>query len=315
MESLIFDSFNKKFNYNHLKINYQKIKEFSDNFDDFFIPDWSEEVFCNDSFQNIINFIFLINTINFSYWNDKDKPKWFYIFNGTKYTGSFALFSAFKDALDNGYELFSPNFLKNLSENDLKNILEKYEEIPMFNERLKILKDIGKSLSDNNLKYFFDIFKNSNNSAIDLINKTVILFPSFNDSFIFEGNKYNFFKRVQLIPAMIYGRFQKENIFNDIDFLTVFADYRVPQTLRKLGLVDYSDSLNKKIINREYLEVGSDEELEIRISTIQASLCIKEMFNQKKYINSLHIDYFLWKKGKEMLEPDYDFHRTRTIYY
>lgn len=315
MESLIFDSFKQKVNYKHLKINYEKVKDFSDNFNNFYIPDWSEEVFYNKDFENTINFIFLINTINFSYWNDKDKAKWFYIFNGTKYTGSFALFACLKDSIEKGYNFLNPKFLKNLKEIDLKNTLEKFEQIPMFNERLDILKDIGKVLVDNNIKSFFDIFKSCNYSSSNLINKIVNLFPSFDDSFYYQNYKFNFFKRVQLIPAMIYGKFQDEKLFNDIDNLTVFADYRVPQTIRKLGLVEYSDKLSQEIEFKCFLDIGSTEELEIRLSTIQICNQIKKIINQRTYINSLHIDYYLWKKGKEISKPDYDFHRTRTIFY
>lgn len=61
---------------------------------------------------------------------------------------------------------------------------------------------------------------------------------------------------------MIYGRYQGKNLgeFKDINNLTVFADYRVPQTLRKLGLVNYSEELSEKL-EPTYLTEGSTEEM------------------------------------------------------
>lgn len=312
---MLFDSFNKPIDYKHLKIDNKKIKDFSYNFTDFYSPDWSEEVFYSGSFEDTVNFIFLINTLNFSFWSDNDKPKWFNIFNGNTYTGSFALFSALNNAVSNGYELFNPKYLKSISRTDLKQILEKYEEMPMFEERLKILSEIGKNLYDKQLNSFFDIYKMSDNSAIKLIRSIIDIFPSFNDSYIYQDTEYNFLKRAQLIPAMIYSKYQNDKLFNDIDSMTVFADYRVPQTIRKLGLIEYSEDLSNKIENNIYIDEGSEEELEIRLSSVQVGLKIKEYVSKDKYINSLHIDYFLWKTGKEILNPDYDFHRTRTIYY
>lgn len=312
---MLFDSFNKPINYKHLKIDNKKIKDFSYNFTDFYSPDWSEEVFYKGSFEDTVNFIFLINTLNFSFWSDNDKPKWFNIFNGNTYTGSFALFSALNDAVSNGYELFNPKYLKSISRTDLKNILEKYEEMPMFEERLRIISEIGKNLYDNQLNSFFDIYKMSENSAIKLITNIIDIFPTFKDSYIYQDTKYNFLKRAQLVPAMIYSKYQNDTLFNDIDYMTIFADYRVPQTIRKLNLIEYSEELSNKIEKNIYIEEASQEELEIRLSSVQVGLKIKEYVSKDKYINSLHIDYFLWKTGKEILNPDYDFHRTRTIYY
>lgn len=311
----MFEAFNNKINYKHLEINYDQILKISEKLGELFIPNWNDQVFYIEETENDINFIFLINTINFSYWNDENSPKWFYLLNGQKYTGSFALFAAFKDAIENGYPLFNPQYLKSVSENDLKNILEKYQPIPMFNQRLEILRNIGKNMVENDIKSFFDIYNSSSNSAINLINKIIDIFHSFKDLYTYNGNNYNFLKRAQLIPAMIYGRYQNQkDIFSDIDKLTVFADYRVPQTIRKLGLIEYSKELNNKIAQKVYLESGSSEELEIRISTIQIGLLLKEAMKAKA-INSLHLDYYLWKEGKEIITPDYDFHRTRNIYY
>ncbi|KAH7831847.1 putative queuosine salvage protein [Monocercomonoides exilis] len=54
-----------------------------------------------------------------------------------------------------------------------------------------------------------------------------------------------FHKRAQIIAADLWVYFNRESLgsFNDIDELTMFADYRVPQVLAHLGALQYSDQL------------------------------------------------------------------------
>ncbi len=50
----------------------------------------------------------------------------------------------------------------------------------------------------------------------------------------------------------------------------MFADYRVPQILRHLGIFEYKASLCDKIDNEEELPYSSEEEVEIRAATVIA---------------------------------------------
>lgn len=52
--------------------------------------------------------------------------------------------------------------------------------------------------------------------------------------------------------------------------LTMFADYRVPQILRHLGIFEYSDELAKLIDTETELGFSSRYEVELRACTIMA---------------------------------------------
>lgn len=52
--------------------------------------------------------------------------------------------------------------------------------------------------------------------------------------------------------------------FDDMDELTMFADYRVPQLLRDAGVMVYSDHLAAIVDNCTELLAGSEEETQIR---------------------------------------------------
>ena len=100
------------------------------------------------------------------------------------------------------------------------------------------------------------------------------------------------------------------------DELTAFADYKVPQILRKFGILEYSKNLAEKIDNKIEILRGSDEEIEIRANTIWAielaTRIIKKQFPQ---VNAFMVDRFFWFKGQQKSPDDKPYHRTRTIWY
>ena len=86
-------------------------------------------------------------------------------------------------------------------------------------------------------------------------------------------------KRGQILIADLYGcmKGQGPAAFNDIDFLTMFADYRVPQVLNYLGALQYSKELKEALdhgLTIKYDEktrsVSEEIECEIRGCTIEA---------------------------------------------
>lgn len=90
-----------------------------------------------------------------------------------------ALFASLKEAIEKKYPLFDAKYLSEISEKDLKNILEKYQQIPMFEQRLNILREVGKNLAGNGYESFYQVFERSNKSAVQLIKNIIKIFPSF----------------------------------------------------------------------------------------------------------------------------------------
>lgn len=103
---------------------------------------------------------------------------------------------------------------------------------------------------------------------------------------------------------------------------------RVPQILNFLNLIDYSPSLQEKLANQEYIESGSESEVNLRaLSIVAVEELRKELssrlekegrIEESKGINAVLLDFWLWNKakeweaeGKKMVEC----HRTRSIWY
>ncbi|GBP42806.1 Queuosine salvage protein [Eumeta japonica] len=231
---------------------------------------------------------------------------------------------------EEGFDIANPNFYSKITEEQLRHIMRGDNEIsiPLFEQRLKILHEVGLVLIDKFKGTFEECVKQANKSAVKLLEIVLNNFDCFVDEGIYKGKKVSFYKRAQILVADLWNFFGGENWgkFVDIDKLTMFADYRVPQVLAHFGVLVYSDDLKRLIIKGAgSIENGSDLEMEIRGCSIHAVQLLKEKIEQKvkskeekvEVPNSALIDYFLWcyrrKHAKEVeVEP---FHKTYCIYY
>jgi hypothetical protein len=68
----------------------------------------------------------------------------------------------------------------------------------------------------------------------------------------------------QLTLVSLFCRGEGLGFFDDMQQLTMFADYRVPQLLRDLGVLVYSSNLAATVDSCTELLAGSEEETQIR---------------------------------------------------
>ncbi len=118
------------------------------------------------------------------------------------------------------------------------------------------------------------------------------------------------------LPGSIY-------FFSDMDKLTMFADYRIPQLLRHLRIIEYNDRLCNQIDNCIEISFGSEEEAEIRACTVIAVERLKVAMNNLiriidptlPLLLSIELDWLLWNQGEKSKDVIAPHHRTKTIYY
>lgn len=153
-----------------------------------------------------------------------------------------------------------------------------------------------------------------------------------------------FWKRAQILVAETWAAFYPPDaslhpLFpNDaaINELTMFADYRVPQILNHLRILDYPPALVKKLLSHEPFAPGCKEEISVRAASIVAVERVRQeivrlkLSKQRKgeegKISSVLIDFYLWDLAKR-IEVGEDtvneietaellpIHRTRSIWY
>lgn len=114
---------------------------------------------------------------------------------------------------------------------------------------------------------FTNCIEAADHSAAALVNILAEDFPCFNDVVQFENRKsVRFLKRAQICVADIWAAFNGEGFgeFEDIDKITMFADYRVPQILNSLGCLWYNPSLQHTIRQKRVIESGHTWEIQLR---------------------------------------------------
>jgi len=60
-----------------------------------------------------------------------------------------------------------------------------------------------------------------------------------------------------------FKNFEK-TLLKNVEKLTMFADYRIPQILRHYGIIEYNKELKNKIENKIELEPNSIEEVNLQ---------------------------------------------------
>lgn len=124
-------------------------------------------------------------------------------------------------------------------------------EMPLLDERLSVLHEVGKILMDKYNGTFETCVNEANKSASRLLDIVVNNFPCFRDEAIYKGKAVSFYKRAQILIADLWNFFNGTGWgeFEDINMMTMFADYRVPQVLVYFGVMTYSDELMNMLKN------------------------------------------------------------------
>jgi hypothetical protein len=196
--------------------------------------------------------------------------------------------------------------------------------MPLLEMRQKILGEAGQTLVEKFSGSFSNCIGRCGGCAQSLIRMIVDNFPSFRDEAIYKSKQVSFYKRAQILVADIWACFETKGLgtFEDINSLTMFADYRVPQMLRYLGVFEYSDELTACLETGTVLPSGDEREVEIRGCSIWAVELIRQQVEEilGSLINSILIDYYLWDSATANVQlndssPDHPIHRTRSLYY
>ncbi|KAJ3225259.1 hypothetical protein HK099_007085 [Clydaea vesicula] len=283
-----------------------------------------------------VDFIFFLDLMNFSFWSESD-VLFTVKYKGVPYTGYWSLCALIHRSLDEGKNIINANFMKNVTREELKYIFRSDTEcdISLFEERLKSINDAGKILVEKFDGTFVNVIKLAEGSCKTLIQLVCENFYTFNDTSIYQSEKVYIYKRVQILVADLWACFEgakgSPGYFYDLEEITMFADYRVPQALIYLGLIKYSNSLLNKLrlpFPENILEKDSELEIEIRMVSIWSVEMVKRQMVkvlksqqastvEAKNINSILIDFYIWDLAKrnQNAMKEIPIHKCRTVFY
>jgi len=305
-------------NSTNVKINKTKIKEFCKTFNKSHINHWiNKSPFDLKTLneKDRLHFLLIFNSISFCYWKE---PKWTMEYKSEKFDGAWGMMATLGKSIENNIPILDMKYLSNINEREFEKITKANIRIPLFEERLKTLREISSVLVNKFKGDFSNLIKEADKDVIKLLDLLIINFPSFNDYSLYKGKKVYFYKRAQLLISDIFQAFDGKiyGNFKNPEELTACADYKLPMVLRRLGILEYSKELTKKIDNKVEIIKDSKEEIEIRSNTIWANEFIKQELKKSILnINSININDHLWLLGQIKYPDGKPYHLTKTTAY
>ncbi|KAJ2661474.1 hypothetical protein IWW48_002341 [Coemansia sp. RSA 1200] len=313
-----------------------------------------------------IEWIFVVDALNFSFWSAKTLPaednnsneeeeedtrskqRYTVTLDGTAYHGYWTLCAAVNRALREGTAMTDSAFYSRIAEPEAAHIFRTddaatQEPIPLLGERVRVLREVGGVLREKYGGRFANVVKRCAGSAQRLVELVVRDFPCFRDEHWFAGRAVQLYKRAQILVADVWACFEGAGLgrFDDIDAITMFADYRVPQALCRFGALQYSDRLLGFLRASErsvraageqsnqltkacpparpgLLPSGHAWEVEIRGNSVWAVELIRRRIAECGVrVNAVLIDFYLWDYAKD--HPDemqtIPIHLTRSVFY
>lgn len=279
--------------------------------------------------QDMINWIFFVDTVNFSFWPEEGEVKFgVKDHNGKLQTGYWSLCAAVNRALKVGIPVTDAEFMANATKEQLETIFRSDTEgkIPLLEERLKAINDAGKVLLERYFGSFSFCVMRAGKDVQKLMDIIVDNFESYRDMCMYKDKTASFLKRAQILVSDIWTCLDGKGLgeFNNIQHITMFADYRVPQSLVAFNVLNYSDELKTMLKTRTAIKPGDEIECEIRGMSIYGCDQIVEQVEHmareegtEVEVNAILVDYFLWEWARDnrLLVDELPFHRTRTFYY
>ena len=315
---------------NDVSVNEARAQELADDLsrDELRLPAWELPVFLHEHEapqRDVVNFLFLGNTINFAFRDFETGEKYSVEYRGTEWGGAMGMWAALRRAYEEDVPILDADFLQDITIDDMERIFLHSGDVPlsMLSERRRIFEEVGEVLVRKYNGSFLDIIKKSDRKLFSprggIVDRLVNDMSSFRDVHQYTTKTHAavvpFYKRAQLAPAMVMGKFQDvdEDIVADPQRFTLFADYNLPNVLRYYGAISYSSKLSRRIDDGRLLISGTPFEIEIRAATVYAGdLILNSLRTEYDGIHAPHLDAALFHRRDDVeTQP----HRCRTTDY
>lgn len=291
-------------------------------YEEFGLPDGS---FLFDFGQDpdvLTDLVLLQSTLNFAFTDFGTGRKFEVDDNGRTYVDTEAMLACLHRAFVTGQPIFDGAWLAGVTRADLARLFDGSIEMPMLDERVVILNQVGRTLVER-FDGRFHVWARTCERAVvahgnGLLERLVADFPRFEDSSDYQGRRVAFYKLAQLCVWMLHAVYMRLGGpgISGLERLTAFADYIVPVALHLLRIVEYSPDLETRINGGVLIERDSDDEIEIRAHSLYATALLTDAINAlrppDRQIVIPQVDFRLWKSYHATFRPH---HLTRTTMY
>ena len=263
---------------------------------------------------HLSNLTLLIDALNFCFWSDDPiRVEW----EGRTYRRFDAMFVSILRAAREQPRWFKPQYWVDAPPSAIATLFAGDGQLLMMAEREHVIRETGRTLLDRFDGKFEDAVESVNRKAWPLAVLLMTNFDSFRDVARYNDQPVYLMKRAQIcaLDLSIAWTAHDHGSLEGLDELTAFADYRVPQALRHLGILRLESGLATRINRQELLAAGGPEEVEIRAATIQAVERMKTALTARgREVSTWVLDVYLWTLARgEGITVDH--HRTLTTNY
>lgn len=300
----------------HVSIDDGRLKEAAKEFLSAPVPPWDNDLQFLGTPEETAYYYFFLDSLNFCFWGPKGKMRWEYKI-GEQWVGGYYAFSrAIKDAFLRDPRFFDAGYLSAIPEEDFREIFAGgRNELLLIPERLAIIRENFSILRDTFGGKVLNLLAAADYDTDTLVELLLEYFPSFRDTAEKDGRTLYFLKRAQIFPSDIFFTGLAPLKLKNLDHLTVFADYKLPQILESLGVLKYSEELNADILSETLIPPGSAKEIELRAGSVIATERMREeMARLGRSITTNELDWILWVRAKQTAfqKPH---HKTLTTFY
>ena len=295
-------------NSKYVSINYKKLNEYIKTIDikkiKFWLSNNPYDLF-EMKIDKVINFILLFDSINYCFWG---QPKWTIETIEGKKDGSDALLYTLLNYVKKSDRVdFS-----NVSFKEFSNILKGNVDIPFLKERYNTIVSICNVVNEKMNGNFYNYIKEINKDT-ELFKIIINNFSNFCDERDYDNEKIYFYKLAQLLTSDILHIKELINGTKvDYSHLVGCADYKIPQTLRALGILEYNEELSEIVDNKEIIDKNSKYEVEIRANMIAV---ISYINSNLKNVCQIDINDYIFSTSKNVKNIVKPYHLCRNRNY
>ncbi len=264
--------------------------------------------------RQLLTYLFVLDSLNFCFWSNSEK--WKISYHGKSYDGYFALSLSLRKFFEQQPQRATFQYFADMPNAAFCRMLAGPGRLLFMRQRWDILRSVSrvfvKRFQDDPRKFIAQAHQ-----KISVLVPMIAQLPFFNDVAKYRGRRIALWKRAQILAGDVYGAFQGRGFgrFLDLDYLTAFPDYKLPQILHHLGLLEYSKPLEVKLRNRREIRAGSQAEIEIRSATVWAvEWLLAALQKRGRQFSAFEIDWILWNQSQRLPLPG-PYHRTRTLFY
>lgn len=291
-------------------------------------PAWDDTLHFRGTPEETAGWVVVLDMLNYCFWPQGPDPdvRWRVTWRGVTHDGYDALAAALHRAVvDDGEPIWALAWLRAIDAGTVARILRGDEGgpgIPLLEERISCLRDLAEPRHQRDAQPA-DIAIDARGSADRVVRLAIRRYLMYEDTAVWRRRDglvldVPMLKRAQILAADLAGALRGTElaITKDLDLLTAFADYKVPQVLRHLGVLRYAEPLSRWIHYRDRIPPNHPCEVAIRAGTVQAcERIVAAARGLGLEITAAELDWRLWQLGQSLPGTVEPYHRTVTTNY